>query len=75
VSEAIDRFKQRPPAQRAVAVALLLISLVLVLSAERDLQRRRSDQVRGPKFLWRVVCLNALGSMTYFRWGRRASED
>ena len=50
------------------------MSVLVVAAAERDLQRRPQEQVRGSKLIWRLVCLNALGSATYFRWGRRAPE-
>jgi hypothetical protein len=54
---------------------LIAVSLLLVGAAERDLQRRPADQVRGSKFFWRLVCMNALGSATYLRWGRRAAAE
>ncbi len=50
---------------------LIVVSLGVVAAAERDIQHRPADQVRGSKLLWRLVCLNALGSASYFRWGRR----
>ena len=46
-----------------------------VATAERDIQRRPADQVRGNKLFWRFVCLNAVGSASYFRWGRRAPQQ
>jgi len=54
-------------------VALIVLSLGLVTAAERDIQRRSADQVRGSKLLWRLLCLNALGAVGYLRWGRRAN--
>ena len=67
------KFKDLSPAQRVAAVVVLIISLGLVGTAERDLQRRPEDEVRGNKWLWRLVCLNALGALTYLRFGRRAT--
>jgi len=64
-------FKDLSPPQQALALVVLAISLVLVGTAERDLQQRPADQVRGEKWLWRLVCLNALGAVTYLSWGRR----
>jgi hypothetical protein len=58
------------PARRAVAVVVLLVSLTIVAAAQRDLQRREDSQVHGNKLIWRVVSLNALGALAYFRWGR-----
>jgi len=74
VSQAIEQFKERPPAQRFWVLGLIAVSLGLVAASERDIQRRPADQVRGSKVLWRLVCLNALGAASYFRWGRRATQ-
>jgi hypothetical protein len=54
---------------------LFAASLGLVAASERDIQHRPADQVRGSKLLWRLVCLNALGAASYFRWGRRPAID
>lgn len=67
------KFKDLSPPQRVVAVIVLVISLGLVATAERDLQRRPEEEVRGHKWLWRLVCLNAVGALTYLRWGRRSA--
>jgi hypothetical protein len=64
-------FKDMTPSQRVIVLVLMAISLALVGAAERDLQQRPADQVRGRKLLWRLACLNALGAVSYFRWGRR----
>ena len=63
------------PPQQLLLAALIVASLLVVGAAERDLQRRPADQVRGSKLLWRLLCLNALGSATYLRWGRRAAAE
>jgi hypothetical protein len=65
------QFKEYSPAKKLWIAGLVAVSLGVVAAAERDLQRRPADQVRGSKLLWRLVCLNALGSASYFRWGRR----
>lgn len=66
------QLRDLPPGQRRLAIAALVISLALVAAAERDLQGRSPDEVRGSRLMWRIVCLNALGAIGYFRWGRRA---
>jgi hypothetical protein len=66
-------FSELSPKQRTVAVIVITISLWLVAAAERDIGRRKKDEVRGSRFIWRVVSLNALGAISYFRWGRRAA--
>jgi hypothetical protein len=60
-----------PPGRRLVAVVALVVSLILVTAAERDLQRRPPEEVVGHKAIWRLVSLNALGALAYFRFGRR----
>ena len=59
------------PRRRALLGAATAMSLTLVAVAERDLAHRPERDLRGPKALWRVVCLNALGAVGYLRWGRR----
>jgi hypothetical protein len=59
------------PARRFWVLLLLAVSLGLVAAAQRDLQVRPADQVRGNRLVWRVVCANALGALAYFVFGRR----
>jgi hypothetical protein len=63
----------RSPRQRVLAGVLIVISLGVVTAAERDLRRRPAAEVRGDKRLWQVACLNAMGAVAYFRWGRRGT--
>jgi hypothetical protein len=71
MSRVVKQFQERSPTQRVWAGALIAASLALVAAAERDIQRRPADQVRGSKSFWRLLCLNALGAVGYFGWGRR----
>ncbi len=66
-------FSELSPRQRTVAVVVITISLWIVAAAERDIGRRKKDEVRGSRFIWRVASLNALGAISYFRWGRRTA--
>lgn len=60
-----------PAARIAVWVALVL-ELVLIAAAERDIQRRPAENIRGPKLLWRLVATqNVVGPAAYFGLGRR----
>jgi hypothetical protein len=73
--QAIEQFsRQRSPVRRFSAFAALAVSLVLVTAAQRDIQRRPAEQIRGSKPLWRLACLNALGAVGYLRWGRRQAR-
>jgi len=64
------KLSRRTSGQRLLALVLLAASLAIVSVAERDIQRRPAEQVRGRKPLWRLVSLNALGALAYLRWGR-----
>jgi hypothetical protein len=67
-------FTELSPAARMRALLLLAASLALVAAAERDIHHRPASEVRGSKPVWRVLCLNALGAIGYFRWGRRREQ-
>jgi hypothetical protein len=58
---------------RLMAWSAIAVSLVIVVTAQRDLHGRSDAQVRGDKRVWRLLCLNALGALAYLRWGRRSS--
>ncbi len=73
MSRSKQKFSEYSPARQRAVIVVLLISLGLVAAGERDIQRRPAEQIRGSKLLWRFVCLNALGALSYFRWGRRPS--
>jgi hypothetical protein len=71
MSRSKKKFEERSRAEQLTIVAVSLAAASLVASAERDLQRRPAEQVRGSKTLWRLLCLNAIGAAVYFCWGRR----
>jgi hypothetical protein len=71
MSKAVKALAQLSFARRIWACAAIAVALVLVGAAERDIQRRPATEVRGDKWLWRLACLNALGAVNYFWWGRR----
>ena len=68
-------FSELSPPGKAVTAVLIALSLLLVVTAERDLQHRPAQQIRGRKLLWRLASLNALGAVGYLRFGRRAPAD
>jgi hypothetical protein len=65
------RFGDRSPAEKGLIGLLLLAALAIVGFAERDLQGRADEEIRGPKLVWRLVSLNALGALAYLGIGRR----
>jgi hypothetical protein len=75
VSRSKKRLQEYSPAQQRLIWLLIVVSLFVVGTAERDLQHRPADQVRGSKSVWRVFCLNSLGAAIYLRWGRRAAPE
>jgi hypothetical protein len=75
MSQSKKKLGEYSPAKRLWITVVFVVSLGIVAAGERDIQRRPADQVRGSKLLWRVVCLNALGAASYFRWGRRPAID
>ena len=73
LNEALSRFKALSPVGQAAIVAITAWNVWLIVSAQRDIQRRPAEQVRGPKSLWRLACLtNTVGPLAYFRWGRES---
>jgi len=65
------RYSELGSAGKVAVLVLAAISLVIIGTAQRDIQGRDEDEVRGSRTLWRVVCLNALGAIAYLRFGRR----
>jgi hypothetical protein len=61
---------RKPPKQ--VVIAVVAVQAVSAAFAFRDLARRRDEQVRGPKLLWRVLIgINPGNSLAYWLLGRR----
>lgn len=49
----------------------LVVSVILVLLAQRDLRKRPAELVRGSARVWRVVALVGPGAVAYLLFGRR----
>jgi hypothetical protein len=76
VRKAIRDFKALSPVRQAAIVGIATWQLWLLVTSERDIQRRPADQIRGSKAMWRAICLiNTVGPLAYFRWGRRSASD
>jgi hypothetical protein len=65
------QFRDLSPAGKLSATVAIGVSVALVALAERDLHRRSPTELWGDKRVWQMVCLNAVGAVAYFRWGRR----
>ena len=66
------RWSDLDPRAKAAIVVGSLVELVLTSVALRDLKRRPSSQVRGPKFLWRLLAfVQPVGPVAYLLLGRR----
>jgi len=66
------RWADLTPGQRTTVLTLAAVQLSLAGTAWTDLARRPARAVNGPKALWaRVISVNFVGPVAYFRWGRR----
>ena len=72
VRAVIAQYQRLSPTARRVVWVLLAVEVVLITAAERDIQRRPPEGIRGPKLLWRAVATqNVIGPAAYFGFGRR----
>jgi uncharacterized membrane protein YozB (DUF420 family) len=56
----------------ALAAIVVPFEIWVAVLAWRDLDDRTDDQVRGTKYLWRlIVLINPGNSVVYWLWGRR----
>ena len=49
----------------------LIVAVVLVILAQRDLRRRPAELVRGKVGVWKVVAMAGPGALAYLLFGRR----
>lgn len=64
------------PRARAFVVVVGIIELVVTSVAVRDLRQRSSRAVRGPKWLWGLVCfIQPVGPILYLTIGRRTADS
>ena len=57
-------------------VAGAIVQVTLFMAAQIDITKRDEDEIRGPKLLWRLICLvNFIGPILYFTIGRLASTE
>jgi len=73
--ELVKRYRGLSPAVKVALWVLIALEAVLIVAAQRDIQRRPTERIRGPKLLWRLVAtINFLGPAAYFGIGRRRGE-
>lgn len=59
------------PRSKVLAVVATLVELVLTSVALSDLRKRERSAVRGPKWLWGLVCfVQPVGPVLYLLVGR-----
>ena len=72
IRELVNRYRRLSPTARRAVWALLACEAVLITVAERDIQHRPAERIRGPKLLWRAVATqNVIGPAAYYGFGRR----
>jgi hypothetical protein len=72
ISKLVRDFRALSPVKQAAIVAISAWNWWLSATAELSIQRTPSQEIRGPKLLWRLACLsNTVGPLAYFRFGRR----
>jgi hypothetical protein len=68
----IAQYNRLSPTARGAVWVLLAVEVVLITAAERDIQRRPAESIRGPKLLWRALATqNVIGPAAYYGFGRR----
>jgi hypothetical protein len=75
IRELVKQYNRLSPTARRVVWVLLAFEVALIGVAERDIQRRPADRIRGPKLLWRAVATqNVVGPAAYYGFGRRGGR-
>ncbi len=70
------QWKSLSPPQQTLMVAGAVVQVTLFAAAQIDITRRDVDEIRGPKLLWRLICLvNVVGPILYFAIGRLAPTE
>lgn len=69
------RFRDLSSRNRVLLVVLGIVQVSLNAAAQIDITRRAADEIRGPKFAWRLVSMvNIVGPVAYFVRGRRMQD-
>ena len=74
-AKVVEFYQGLSPRARLGFWVLVAAEVVLVVIAQRDIQRRPAAEIRGPKILWRLIATqNVVGPALYFAVGRRSGE-
>ena len=70
--KAKKQWKQFSKQEQTVMIAGAIIQLTLMAAAQIDISRRSADEIRGKKWIWRLlVLINFVGPLAYFAVGRK----
>ncbi|AGZ40210.1 PLDc N-terminal domain-containing protein [Actinoplanes friuliensis] len=70
--EVKEQLDELPPWQKAGALVVAPLEIILTVAAAVDLVRRPSAQIRGPKALWWLgIFVQPIGPIAYLKWARR----
>ena len=62
--------------QRVWIVIAGIVQISLLIAAQRDIQRRPADQIRGSKQAWRAASMiNFVGPVSYFVFGAKPATE
>ena len=70
--KAEKRWKHLSSQERTFIIAGVVVQLTLLAAAQADISRRDRDQIRGKKWVWRLlVLISFVGPLAYFMIGRK----
>ena len=70
------QWRRLSPPQRTMMVAGAVVQVTLFAAAQVDITKRNPEEIRGPKLLWRLICLvNFIGPILYFSFGRLTTGE
>lgn len=70
------RWSERSPRQKAAVIVPAIAHFALVGVAHADLSKRPAEQIRGPKWMWRLLTpANTSFTVAYLLWGRHKKPD
>jgi hypothetical protein len=70
-----QKWSDLPPTAKKVLIGALVVHAGLIGITHTDLTNRPAEQIRGPKWLWRVFTVaNSSSSVVYLLWGRHKTD-